>query len=331
MYKQPIIITGGEYNVPEFDAGAAVIDKLEPHLLKASSLGGIESKYALCAYLRIVNKKSSVSDSCLVDDEIDEIYKKYGNKNRVNLPKLKTAEEKLQFLDKQYFPMCQGNKVCIVNDLAPYITNKAYKPNGPGEKNGWLSNFEIIDYLHQVEELFPSFQFIDAVPRDFNSIPVFNINIKKYMSLYESGKTQFAVIFNLGTAASGGTHWTTLFIDLKIPSIEYVDSGGNGPLPEFADFISKFSERIRKRIKEPKIKINKFSYQRSSSECGVFALHYIISRLSGKTFEEIVPNVPTDRDIEKLRYTIFRNGFLYVDKPDDNVDPILGLIQNNRL
>jgi len=120
----------------------------------------------------------------------------------------------------------------------------------------------------------------------------------------------FAIIYNLGYAAEGGTHWVPLFVDLREKTIEYCDSVANKP----PYLINREIERLS-REHNLRAKINKQQYQRKNTECGVFSLHYILMRLKSihdlnnhvaKTFEDYIRNHPDDVKVYKCRKVYFR-------------------------
>ena len=53
-------------------------------------------------------------------------------------------------------------------------------------------------------------------------------------------------------------------------------------------------------------KINTIEHQKKDSECGVYSLNYIISRLHGRTFEDITENIVRDNIMNSNRQKYFR-------------------------
>lgn len=54
-----------------------------------------------------------------------------------------------------------------------------------------------------------------------------------------------------------------------------------------------------------KVKYNTIQHQKKDTECGVYALNFIIERLNGKTFEDIIENIISDEEINKKRDEFF--------------------------
>ena len=60
--------------------------------------------------------------------------------------------------------------------------------------------------------------------------------------------------------------------------------------------------------KEAVRKINKEPHQRKDGQCGVFSTAYIVKRLNGKSFEDImVDNIMTDGGMADCRDYYFRD------------------------
>ena len=58
--------------------------------------------------------------------------------------------------------------------------------------------------------------------------------------------------------------------------------------------------------KELQIEWNKKAHQMGNTECGVYAMHFIISMLNGTTFSEFCRNGHSDAEMNKFRAKYFR-------------------------
>lgn len=54
------------------------------------------------------------------------------------------------------------------------------------------------------------------------------------------------------------------------------------------------------------VKFNDVQHQRKNSECGVYSVNFIVERLNGKSFEDIVNNIVPDEEMNKKRKVYFR-------------------------
>ena len=108
-----------------------------------------------------------------------------------------------------------------------------------------------------------------------------------------------------------------MFIDISDPDpkkheIGYFDSYGMAPmLPEIQDLVRKLQAQNR----DIKLKLNcnddicttSIRHQRNNSECGIYSINYIVSRLEGKCWEDIVINSRwSDEQMVGLRQKYFR-------------------------
>lgn len=186
-----------------------------------------------------------------------------------------------------------------------------FKPQKPKEKFQWLSNYDIVYVMKQYEQKYRFFYFFGAVPLDFETInyPEFwSVRIEDFGQKIKENYKCLGMIINLSKSKNkdGGSHWVALFVDLryKKKTIEYFDSSGHKPPIEIIEFMN----RLNKHIPNSLIKINKVRHQQKDSECGVYSIMFIISRLRGSSFEEISSNVARDEHMNSMRDVIFRSS-----------------------
>ena len=186
---------------------------------------------------------------------------------------------------------------------------KAFKPKKPtGEdKNWWLSNIDIDKVMNQYMKKNKNFLFFGAIPIDFNQIymEIANINLK---SLKSKGKTKLGFIFNLDTSKQSGSHWVSMYVDLENGTICFFDSASPNSVPkEVKKLIQKLIKQS-KLIKSPlKFITNTNQHQVSNTECGMFSLWFIISRLRGKNCQFLFKNNKSrDTVMKSLRGSFFR-------------------------
>ena len=135
------------------------------------------------------------------------------------------------------------------------MTHKTFRPRAPNDwvfhsdegypanhkgRFVWLSNFDIDAVLKQYEEVneFDNFRFFKSVPIDFEAIkdPLSAVNIFK---LLKDGINRFGVVFNLDKHNEPGSHWVSIFCDIRKQCICFFDSYAKVPEPEIQDFYGK--------------------------------------------------------------------------------------------
>jgi len=192
---------------------------------------------------------------------------------------------------------------------------KFFRPEVPtewkGDPDAWLSTDDIEDVMEQYEDAFPSFEFIGPVPLDFNAkspVPSWGDCIVDEMckldlhKMKAKGTEKIGIVFNFDPHDKPGSHWVAAMLDLKEQIAYYYDSYGKGPPKE----INIFFERCKKQgIK--KIVFNDIRHQRKMSECGMYAIYFLVSMLFGKSFSEICLDELDDSRMLLLRKIFFSN------------------------
>ncbi len=219
-------------------------------------------------------------------------------------------------MDK-FADVCKGDQYCltmqqfmneIVADMRDDIDKNTFRPIGPQKATEWLSTTDINNIMHQYEPIYPHFKFLGAVPQDCDELSfcqLFQINYDKFQ---KDGITQLGVIFNHDRHGQPGSHWVALFIDLAKCEIDYCDSMGKAPLGNIRNVIENFQKRCQNNHKhEAVFKWNTNRYQMDNSECGIYSCNFIIRRLSGEKFENIVAKTLDFNKINACRNVYFRN------------------------
>lgn len=127
------------------------------------------------------------------------------------------------------------------------------------------------------------------------------------------GKRIFASVLNSDMLGGPGKHWTTVFIDLSKPhgTVEFFNSSGNPPYPEILMWQGRF---IRAALDQGLctdiefVPVSNIKHQRGPTECGVYSLFYIWSRLNGRGHEFFKKNEIRDHEVTK-----FRKSHLFID------------------
>jgi Ulp1 family protease len=122
-----------------------------------------------------------------------------------------------------------------------------------------------------------------------------------------AGKNKFAAVFNLDKHNENGSHWISLFINAQLKIIMFFDSA-NGKIPPE---ISRFIKKVKQQGLETGIKFkflrNEKQHQRGNTECGVYAIHFIVEMLNNanRAIELFLNGYIPDNKIEKYRKIYF--------------------------
>ncbi len=243
-----------------------------------------------------VVQKISVKNSCYTPQILFMIRDAY-NKDHPADKIVETDPTKLWKILNSRFVQCEKED-CWLNELKDATLKKKidryiFAPDKPYEwkkkPNAWLSNFDIMNVLEQYERTYKYFEFIGPTPIDFDKVVgqtcIYNELCKFSLSEHtRRGKTHIGIIFNLSPSTKDGSHWVSLYIDVKERVILFFDSTGTKEPPEITEFIKRVQEQAKEKYgREFKVIINDKEHQMGNTECGVYSLFFIITMLTGKS------------------------------------------------
>lgn len=235
-----------------------------------------------------------VEDSCITPEIALKIKEEY-NKFHSSRPIVSTEPNKILEELHERLPTCTSEE-CFIgqigdNTLKERIKEVLFSPKQPGSwkknKREWVSNFDMEEVLQQYEDTYPDFKFMGATYMDFDhklkngtcvEEEFCKFNLAEEM---KKKKRKFGFVFNLAKHGKPGIHWNSLFVDVDERLIFFLDSAGD-PAPKEVRALVK---RIRKQapFKFRFIQNAPVEHQYGSSECGMYALYFIITMLTGKT------------------------------------------------
>ena len=184
--------------------------------------------------------------------------------------------------------------------------------------NEWLSSTEIIDVMRQYEKAYKCFVFMGPSPIDYDTRKLYGeciwqelcqFNLKEQI---DQGKKKIGIIFNLDPHYKPGSHWVSMFINVKKKQIYYFDSAGE-PIPPG---IKKFADEVTKQGKSLGISFNfdqnhPVEHQYGDTECGIYSLYFIVHMLEDKINSHYLKtHILKDEYIEKFRKVYFNDDKL---------------------
>jgi len=204
-------------------------------------------------------------------------------------------------------------------DLADKILEDKFKPPGPAEGTALLDNHNIDDNLHQwskySKKLFGKkfyhvpFQMIDFadVQSELSNLDPGELMREKYDC--------FGVVMNTDVSSGPGKHWFCLYGDLARKGtkedpivLEYFNSSGNPPMDSVNVWLEDISHNMLK-YHQKYCEITRSAprrLQHSQTECGVWSLLYIRSRLEDHPPNWFYTVKADDRDMIETRKKLFR-------------------------
>jgi len=194
--------------------------------------------------------------------------------------------------------------------LKEELEKYTYRPDGPTAQFEWLNTIQLNDVMEQYTRVHDDFEFLGAVPIDFQDLPELGIADINLDELINKGKTKIGIIYNLDNHKQSGSHWTAGYFDLKKGYAYYFDSYGTPPGKEVRSFMRKISKYIEDKNTNVLSTHNKTRHQYGGSECGVYSLN-ILTRIldagNNLNLETICDEKLSDEAVNKFRGIFFRN------------------------
>ena len=204
------------------------------------------------------------------------------------------------------------------NKVTSEISNYTFAPTAPvtwkKNPNEWLNSLDIESVMKQHEKKMSNFAFIGPSPIDFDKKLTDNEcvwdDLCKFSlhKLLKKGKNKIGFIFNLDPHNKDGSHWFSMFCDVKNGYIFFIDSTGD-PMPKQ---VRKLADRIIDQARTLDIPLilyeNKKEHQFKNTECGMYSLYIIIELLYGrKTPHYFMTTRVPDKEMENLRLEYFNH------------------------
>lgn len=220
--------------------------------------------------------------------------------------------------DFQSFVIKETGSIDIINKEL----NTSFKTKGPRDNTNLLSNYNIDETLlrwaRKFKHFWPCpFSMIDfkEVYNTFGTIDLAKIMTNKisytdpiYGSISGPFKT-FGCVLNTDISSGRGKHWVCMFVDCRsdIWSIEYFNSSGNPPNYDTIDWMeTQRSNLLQIHKKVDTIMVTNIVHQKSNTECGMYVLYYIRSRLDNVPYSYFVSQRIDDAKVINFRKHVFR-------------------------
>jgi hypothetical protein len=213
---------------------------------------------------------------------------------------------------------CWLRQKFVGEKTASEIRNYTFAPEAPlsWKKNPseWLSSTDIEKVMRQYEKAYPCFEFLGPSPIDYDAHVEYGECVWEELckfdlkSFVERGKFKIGIIFNLDKHYDPGSHWVSLFINLKKGYIFYFDSTGE-PAPKEVKKLVKTVQTQAAAIGmgELRLIVNDRPHQKGNNECGMYSLYAIASQLKDQRHPEsfLKGGDITDHSMHSLRDRYF--------------------------
>ena len=242
-----------------------------------------------------VNNNSVSGFTCYTGDILEKLKIAWNKKHPEdkinytdNINIWKHLKDKLNYTCRQ--ESCWMRKLLNKLDNKKKLINDFFAPFAPDEwkknPNEWLSSIDITKVMKQYEKKYKNFEFIGPSPIDYDSQMAYgecvweelcNFNLDK---LIKRNLNKIGIIFNLDPHYKGGSHWVSVFIDIKSKMIYYFDSVGEKIPKQINKLCKKVQSQATTLGIDMKIdEIYPHEHQKKDTECGVYSIYFVTNMI----------------------------------------------------
>jgi hypothetical protein len=263
--------------------------------------------------------------TCYSDTDLTKL-KEMWNKRHPDRPIITNDSKQIWQQLKDYYASVCNKESCWVRQMTKNTKMEkelldAFAPESPKEwkknPNEWLSSIDILKVMNQYEKKYKCFDFLGPSPIDYDAHKLYgecvweelcHFNLEDHI---KKGHTKLGIIFNLDPHYKGGSHWVSLFINIKKKSIFYFDSAGE-EIPEqikkLVDTITEQGNKLTNSINFRFDQNHPIEHQYGNTECGVYSIFFIVHMLEDKiTGHYLKTHILKDKYMQQFRHIFYNN------------------------
>ena len=274
-----------------------------------------------------VNNNSAESFTCYTSEILSKLKGSWNKKHpeseityNDNLNIWKSLKEKLNYTCRQ--ESCWMRKLLFKFDTKKKLISDFFAPFAPStwktNPNEWLSSVDISKVMKQYEKKYSNFEFIGPSPIDYDTPIAYGECVWEELCKFNLDKlikrnlNKIGVIFNLDPHDKGGSHWVSVFIDIKSKIIYYFDSVGDKipkQIKKFCNTVKKQGNLLGINFKFDQIYPN--SHQKEDTECGIYSLYFITNMIKSINIWNslLKKGKISDDEMEKYRKVYFNTVY----------------------
>lgn len=196
-------------------------------------------------------------------------------------------------------------------------SRERFKTPGPRESKELISNYNIDEVLQRWAKEFGSFFNCPFAMIDFDIRPQFQLGMIDMGQVHKGHTSQklfsfphprtvrrkcdtFGCVLNTDVSTGMGKHWVCVFVDMRAKewTVEYFNSSGRAPPREVTVWMERTANELRSvkagQTVSTKV-VTDVTHQKGDTECGLYSLYYIRSRLEGVPWAKFKEwNIPDD-------------------------------------
>jgi hypothetical protein len=228
---------------------------------------------------------------------------------------------------KEYYTTICNKESCWVRQMTKNTKLEdelldAFAPESPKKwkkkPNEWLSSIDILEVMNQYEKKYKCFDFLGPSPIDYDTHMLNGECVWDELCEFElsnklkNGYTKIGVIFNLDPHYKGGSHWVSLFINIKNKSIFYFDSAGEKIPKQIEKFVNTVIEQGKTLPTPIHFKFDQnfpVEHQYGNTECGIYSIFFIVHMLQDKiNGHYLKTHILKDKYMEKFRKVYYNEN-----------------------
>ncbi len=271
----------------------------------------------------ITKKTRKLSFSCFQNDTLNKLKQLWNTKHpdskiNTNVPREIWVQLKDNMQNTCNQESCWLKQKFVAGKLDKEMKD-SFAPKAPNEwkknPNEWLSSVDILKVMKQYEKAYTCFDFIGPSPIDYDTHIMYGECVWEELCHFDlqkqikSGKTKIGIIFNLDPHYLGGSHWVSLFINMKKKMIFYFDSAGEKIPLQIIKFVNTVKEQGEKLNPQMTFTFDQnypIEHQYGDTECGVYSLYFIVHMLEDKhNSEYFKTHILKDKYMENFRKIYF--------------------------
>lgn len=274
------------------------------------------------------NKNTNTNkNTCYSDSDLYKLKDMWNARHPDRPIKTKNTKQ-IWILLKEYYATICNKESCWVRQMTKNSKQEqelldAFAPESPKEweknPNEWLSSIDILQVMNQYEKKYKCFDFLGPSPIDYDTHKLYGKCVWEELCHFDLDKhlqkkhTKIGVIFNLDPHYKGGSHWVSLFINIKNKTIFFFDSTGEQIPPQIKKFVNTVIEQGKQLPTPINFKFDQnypVEHQYGNTECGIYSIFFIIHMLEDKiTGHYLKTNILKDEYIENFRKVYYnQNG-----------------------
>ena len=262
--------------------------------------------------------------SCYANSTLQKLKTLWNNKSQIKISSNNPKDIWSQI--KENFKGICDKESCWISkldggEIGKKIIDSSFSPVRPKSwdknKEEWLSDYDIEEVLNQYETAYKCFYFFKPSPIDFCetdvggsrkvSSEICDINLKDLIS---KGKTKLGFVFNLDKHTGPGTHWVSLFVNVKKKWIFFFDSVGETAPKTVKSLVENIMKQgIELGIKFKYDENHPKEHQYGNSACGLYSLYFILTMLKDTySINYFKKGKITDAQMQKYRKIYFNSS-----------------------